>query len=120
MTDLDDYDGPERRGPERVALSVALEEVRGLKGAVQKLAVAVEESPSREDLVLSARKMREGLFWMAGMLTLFLVFIVVALTVQHSRLEQDVTREYDSVVCLLLVDPAARTAQSLIDCQQGR
>lgn len=115
---MNDYEGPERRR-ERVPLSDALDEVRGLRGAVEKLATAVEESPSKEDLVLSAGRLRQALVWLGGMLVAFIVIIVLILTYQHGNLEGNNNDSHDTILCVLKIPIEARTDTSLLTCKAG-
>lgn len=119
VNDAADYGGPERRTTERVALSVALDEVRGLKGAVEKLATAVDSGPSKDDLVLSAQRLRQGLYWMAGMLTAFLALIVIILSWQHGRLDNDMSGEHNTIVCIQQIPIEQRTDTALLACKEG-
>ena len=98
MTD-EPWDGSERRMADK-RLAVAIAEVRDLRDAAAKLAEAVQ---------VRSDEFRR----------LFLQLIIVSFSLwQVARLNERLDGGHDLITCLLLVDPAARTAQTLIDCQR--
>jgi hypothetical protein len=108
-TPSDSWDGSERRLADQ-RLSAAIAEVHDLREAAAKLAEAV--------VVRSAefqRLIRQVAFLLAGMLVIIMLFSLW----QVGRLNAELKRGHVEITCLLLVDPAARTAQTLIDCQRG-
>lgn len=108
MTDSD-WDGTERRAAEK-KLSVAIAEVRDLRDAAAKLAEAV---------VVRDTEFRQVIQKVAMLLAGLLVILMAFSLWQVSRLNERLDHGHDLITCLLLVDPSARTAQTLIDCQRG-
>lgn len=105
----EEWDGTERRAADK-RLSVAITEVRDLRDATAKLAEAVTVRSSEFQ-----RLFRQ----VAGLLGALLVILTAFSLWQVARLNDRVDRGHDLITCLLLVDPTARTAQTLIDCQRG-
>lgn len=105
----EEWDGTERRAADK-RLSVAIAEVRDLRDAAAKLAEAVT--------VRSAEFQR--LFrQVAAMLAVLLVLLMVFSLWQVARLNERLDHGHELITCLLLIEPAARTAQTLVDCQRG-
>ena len=111
----DEWDGSERRvADKRLAVSdrrlaAAIAEVHELREAAAKLAEAVKVRTS---------EFRRVVQQVAVMLAVLLVILVVFFLWQGARLNQRIDHGHDLITCLLLVDPASRTAQTLIDCQR--
>lgn len=111
----DEWDGTERRvADKRLAvadqrLAVAIAEVRDLREAAAKLAEAVQ---------VRTNEFRRVVQQVAMMLAAVLVIIIIFEMWQESRVNQRIDQGHDLITCLLLIDPASRTAQTLIDCQR--
>lgn len=106
----DDWDGTERRiGDKR--LSVAIAEVRELREAAAKLAEAV---------VVRDTDFRRTVQQVGAMLAALLIILLSFSLWQVARMNNRVDHSHDLITCLLLVEPQARTAQTLVDCQRGR
>ena len=107
MTD-EPWDGSERRMADK-RLAVAIAEVRDLRDAAAKLAEAVQ---------VRSDEFRRLFLQTAALLGVLLLIIVSFSLWQVARLNERLDGGHDLITCLLLVDPAARTAQTLIDCQR--
>lgn len=104
----EEWDGSERRAADK-RLSVAIAEVRDLRDAAAKLAEAV---------TVRSDEFRRLFLQVAAMLAALFVAIAVFSLWQVARLNTHLDEGHDLITCLLLVDPSARTAQTLIDCQR--
>lgn len=108
MTDTDDWDGTERRVADK-RLAVAIAEVRDLRDAAAKLAEAVQ---------VRSDEFRRLLLQVAAMLAVLFIAIATFSLWQVARLNDRVDHGHDLITCLLLIEPAQRTAASLIECQK--
>jgi hypothetical protein len=108
MSDLDDL--PERRQTDK-RLVAALEEMRELKVGIADFAEIVKDPGCRS---------RSWCVRQVGVLLAVLLVILMAFSLwQVSKLNARLDGGQDKITCLLLIEPADRTAQSLIDCQRG-
>lgn len=105
----DDYNGPERRATDQ-RFAAAMGEVRDLKVGVADLAEAVVVRTAEFQRVV-----RQVAVLLGGVLVILMVFSAWEVASIKDRL----ARGHETITCLLLTDPAARTAQSLIECQKG-
>lgn len=105
----EDWDGPERRAADK-RLSVAINEVRDLRDATAKLAEAV---------TVRSAEFRRLFQQVAAMLAALLVVLVAFSLWQVARLNERLDGGHELIICLELTDPAARTAETLIDCQRS-
>ena len=105
----DPYDGPERRATDQ-RFAAAMTDVRDLRVGVADLAEAVAVRSAEFKGVV-----RQVAILLAGLLIVLIAFS----TWQMSRLNTRLDDGHDTITCLLLSDPAQRTAQSLINCQKG-
>src|SRR5687768_4766327 len=110
----DDWSGTERRADDPRTfsstdkrLAVAIAEVRDLRDAAAKLAEAVTVRTDEFQRVIHQVAML-----LAGLLVILMAFS----SWQVGRLSSELKRGHAEITCLLLVDPSARTAQTLIDC----
>lgn len=108
MTD-EPWDGKERRSVDRHLVD-AMGDVRALRVGVADLAEAV-----RLKTVEFQRVVRQVALLLAALLVILVSFSLF----QVSRLNTRLDHGHDMITCLLLTDPANRTAQTLIDCQKG-
>lgn len=107
MTSPDDL--PERRATDQ-RLVAALNEMRDLKVGIADFAEAVQVRTAEFKAVV-----RQVAFLLAGLLAILMAFSLWQVSKLNGRLDDG----QDKITCLLLVEPANRTAQSLIDCQRG-
>lgn len=105
----DDWDGTERRAQDK-RFTTAMADVRDLKVGIAGLADAVQVRT-----VEFQRVIRQ----VAGLLAILLVIIMAFSLWQVARLNDRLDHGHDLIACLLLTDPTARTAQTLIECQGG-
>lgn len=112
----DEWDGTSERrvSDKRLAvadkrLATAIAEVRDLRDAAAKLADAVQVRTDEFQRVVQ----RVGM-----MLAAVLAVLVIFSMWQVSRLTDELDHGHDLITCLLLVNPEARTAASLIECQR--
>ena len=105
----EDWDGSERRAADK-RLSVAIAEVRDLRDAAAKLAEAV---------TIRSAEFQRLFRQVAGLLAALLVLLMAFSLWQVARLNERLDHGHDLITCLLLIDPASRTAQTLVDCQRG-
>lgn len=108
MTD-DPWDGSERRATDK-RFAMAMNDVRALKVGVADLADAVQVRSAEFKGVV-----RQVAVLLAGLLVILMLFSMWQVT----RLNERVDHGHDLLTCLLLVEPANRTAQTLIECQGG-
>jgi len=105
----DDYDGPERRATDN-RFAAAMADVRDLRIGVADLAEAVAVRTAEFKGVV-----RQVAILLASLLVILMTFSLF----QVARLNDRLDHGHDTITCLLLTDPSARTAQSLIECQKG-
>ena len=110
------WDGVERRVSDRLPsaadgrLAAATAEVRELRTAAAKLAVAVE---------VRSDQFRRLFLQIAGLVVVLFIAIMVFSMWQVGRLTGRLSHGQQIITCLLLTDPSTRTAQTFIDCQRG-
>lgn len=105
----EDWDGNERRAVDK-RFAAAMNDVRDLKSGVADLAEAVQVRT-----IEFQRVVRQVAMLLAGLLLILMLFSLW----EVARLNQRLDHGHDTITCLLLTDPAARTAQTLIECQGG-
>lgn len=103
------WDGPERRATDQ-RLAAAMSDVRDLRIGVADLAEAVQVRTVELQKVV-----RQVAMLLVGVLTILMVFSLW----EVGRINDRLAHGHDTITCLLLADPAQRTAQALIDCQKG-
>lgn len=108
MTNLDDL--PERRATDQ-RLAAALVEMRDLKVGIADFAEVVQ---------IRTAEFKKVVRQVAALLAVLLVVLVLFSFWQVARLNTRLDHGHDVISCLLLFEPADRTAQTLIDCQRGR
>jgi hypothetical protein len=108
MTDPDDI--PERRRTDQ-RLVAALQEMRDLKVGIADFAEAVQ---------VRTAEFKNVVRQIAGLLAVLLIVLVVFSLWEVSRLNERLDHGHDTITCLLLVEPGARTAETLINCQRRR
>lgn len=108
--DEDPWDGTERRVTDK-RFAAAMNEVHDLRVGVAALAEAVKVRD-----VEVGRGVRQVAILLAGLLVILIAFSLM----MSSRFNQRLDHGHDTLICLLLVSPDQRTAQTLIDCQRRR
>jgi hypothetical protein len=108
MTD-DSWDGTERRAVDH-RFERAITDVRALKAGVADLADAVR---------VKSDTLHKVMVRIAVLVGALFVAIVVTNVFFVKGLNDHMDHGHDTLTCLLLIEPPARTAQSLIDCQRG-
>lgn len=108
MTD-DPWDGSERRATDK-RFAAAMNDVRALKVGVAELAEAVAVRTTEFQKVVRQ---------VAVLLIALLLVLLVNSFYQVGRLSDRLDRGHATIACLLLTEPAGRTAQTLLDCQKG-
>lgn len=106
---MTEYNGPERRAADQ-RLAAAMGDVRDLRIGVADLAEAVKVRT-----VELQRVVRQVGMLLTGMLVILVVFSLW----EVGRINDRLARGHETITCLLLTDPAQRTAQTLITCQKG-
>lgn len=106
----DHLDGlPERRATDQ-RLAAALSEMRDLKVGIADFADAVQ---------VRATEFKNVVRQVALLLAVLFLMIVAFSFWQVDKMNERLDAGHDVITCLLLVAPESRTAQHLIDCQQG-
>lgn len=100
------WDGRERR----TVLIEALGDVRDLRLGVADLTEAVR---------IRAIEFQRVIRQVALLLAVLLVVLITFSMFQIARLNERLDRGHGAITCLLLLEPADRTVQTLIDCQRG-
>jgi hypothetical protein len=110
----DDWDGTERRATDK-RFAAAMADVRDLKEGVATLADAVKV----RDVEIGHGVRQVGLM-LAVVLAVLVLFSLWLTGRSDDRLDDRIAHGHDTLICLLLVSPDQRTAQTLIDCQRGK